>query len=875
MPGHQYILDVHPNIPEELSRLTELADNLWYSWDRPTRALFGPLNPKLWEQVGHNPKLFLRRIDEATLREAAKDQVFLGNYRKVLSAYDTYHGDKTRWNAAAEFADDDLVAYFCAEFGLHESLHIYSGGLGILAGHHCKTVSDMRVPFVAVGLMYRAGYFTQHIDGEGHQVATYVESDVDNLPVNPARTPDGKELHLELGLVDRKVRVKVWEVKVGHVTLYLLDTAVDGNTPEDRNITYQLYGGDLETRIKQEIILGEGGVKALRALGLHPTVWHCNEGHPAFLILERARELVKDGVDFHAALEAVAASTVFTTHTPVPAGHDVFDETMAMFYFEPLVRQLGIGADELLSLGRFFDGAGTGEFNMTTLAISGSRHHNGVSRIHGDVSARLCAKCWPQVPPEENPMSYVTNGVHIPTVLSQDWCDLFDRSFGTEWRNHLSDYDYWQRLNDVPDHMFWSVKQSIKSKMLEAVNDALVEQHLRNQVSEPHLERMRKLINPGDPNVLTIGFARRFATYKRATLLFEDLNWLRELLGDEDRPVVFVFAGKAHPADAPGQEHMKIVHEMSQRPEFVGKILLIEGYDLALARRMVAGMDVWLNNPVFPLEASGTSGMKAAVNGTINLSVTDGWWGEGFEGDNGWAIKPSPHQEDEARRDAEDARTLYEILQDAVIPLYYERGKYGYSPGWVHIAKRSMATVLPRFNMNRVLHEYIHGLYVPAARQGRRLAPRDYAGARALARWKARVKESWPKVGLRRLDNPLPRLRYGERLSFEVAAELNGLEPDDVVVELLMWHRDESKEAVVGGMLRGNRRRPGSAPAHAPPFDARARFEPVGAVDGGGTYRYRLDFEPEWCGRLSYQIRMYPYHELLTHPFEVGLMVWL
>lgn len=853
--------------------MDELANNLWYSWDRPTRALFEPLNPRLWEHVGHNPKLFLRRIDEEVLRAAVRDQVYLANYRKVLSVYDTYHGDKTRVGPAAELGDDDVVAYFCAEFGLHESLHIYSGGLGILAGHHCKTASDMRMPFVAVGLMYKAGYFTQCIDGDGNQVATYTEPDVSNMPVQPARDASGKELYLELKLANRPVTVKVWEVRVGHVTLYLLDTAVDANSPEERRITYQLYGGDRETRIKQEIILGEGGVRALRALSIRPTVWHCNEGHPAFLILERVREIVQAGCDYHTALEAVAASTVFTTHTPVPAGHDEFDESLITFYLEPLVRQLGIQVQELLSLGRFSEEGHGRAFNMTTLAISGSRHINGVSRIHGGVSSRLCTKSWPQVPPDENLMRHVTNGVHVPTVLSQDWCDFLDRFFGTNWPNHLSDYEYWQRLLDAPDHLFWSVKQSIKSKMLHTVNKALIEQHLRNQVSEPHLDRMRKFINPGDPNVLTIGFARRFATYKRATLLFNDLSWLRDLLGDPERPVVFIFAGKAHPADKPGQAHLKIVHEMTQRPEFVGKILLVEGYDLALARRLVAGMDVWLNTPVFPLEASGTSGMKAAINGTINLSVTDGWWGEGFEGDNGWAIKPSPHTQDEARRDAEDARTLYEILQDDVIPLYYNRGKYGYSPGWVHMAKRSMASVLPRFNMRRALSEYLHDFYVPAARQGQRLTADHYAGARTLARWKTRIRKAWPRVSLRRLGDPLYQIRYGERLSFEVAAELNGLEPEDVVVEALVARRDETKE-ITAGVFEGRRRPPEWESDRRRPYDARVQFTAVEKLDSGGT-RYILDFKPEWCGRLSYQVRMYPYHELLTHPFEVGLMVWL
>lgn len=872
MPGHQYILDVHPKVPDELARMDELANNLWYSWDRPTRALFGPLNPGLWEQVDHNPKLFLRRIDEEALRAAVRDQVYLANYRKALSAYDTYHGDKTRLGPAAELGDDDLVAYFCAEFGLHESLHIYSGGLGILAGHHCKTASDMRVPFVAVGLMYKAGYFTQRIDGEGNQVATYLESDVSNLPVHPARDAGGNELCLELKLANRAVIVKVWTVRIGHVTLYLLDTGVDANPPEERRITYQLYGGDRETRIKQEIILGEGGVRALRALNIRPSVWHCNEGHPAFLILERVRELVQTGCDYYTALEAVAASTVFTTHTPVPAGHDEFEENLAASYFEPLVRQLGIDAQELLSLGRFSDQAPGRAFNMTSLAIAGSRHLNGVSRIHGDVSSKLCAKSWAQVPPDENPIRYVTNGVHVPTVLSQDWCNFLDRFFGTSWQNYLSDYEYWQRLLDAPDHLFWSVKQSIKSKMLHAVNDALTEQHLRNQVSEPHLDRLRKFINPSDPNVLTIGFARRFATYKRANLLFNDLDWLRELLGDPERPVVFIFAGKAHPADEPGQAHLKMVHEMTQRPEFVGKILLVEGYDLALARRLVAGMDVWLNNPVFPLEASGTSGMKAAVNGTINLSVTDGWWGEGFEGDNGWAIKPSPHTQDEHRRDAEDARTLYEILQDDVIPLYYNRGKYGYSPGWVHMAKRSMASVLPRFNMSRALSEYIHDYYVPAARQGQRLTADQYAGARTLAQWKTRIRKAWPRVSLRRLDNPVGQIRYGERVSFEVVAELNGLEPEDVVVEALVSRCDE-REASAGVLGSRTRSAEGGADRRRP-YDAQVQFTALPKLDSGGT-RYLLEFEPEWCGRLSYQVRMYPYHELLTHPFELGLMVWL
>jgi len=877
MPGREFILDVTPNIPEPLARLEELANNLWYSWDRPTRALFGPLDPVLWNRVGHNPKLFLRRVQESKLREAAADQVFLANYHKVLSAYDTYHGATVRAGSAARLGDDDLIAYFCAEYGLHESLHIYSGGLGILAGHHCKTASDLRLPFVALGLLYRAGYFTQEIDGEGNQVAGFVESDFDCLPIQPVREENGAQMAVEVRLAGRSVRVHVWQVRVGHVRLYLLDTNVEGNAAEDRDITRQLYGGNRETRIKQEIILGEGGVKAIRRLGLTPTVWHLNEGHPAFVILERVRELVQAGKDFAAALEAVSATTVFTTHTPVPAGHDHFSEQLAMRYFEPLISQLGVSAKQLLDLGRL-DGDGP-DFNMTTLALTGSRHHNGVSRIHGDVSARMCRRRWPQVPAAENPMRYITNGVHVPTALFQDWVELFDRALGADWRNQLSSYDFWQRVHEIPDHLFWSVSQSIKSKLLAALKEALLVQHLRNEVSEPHLDRILRHIDPSDPNVLTVGFARRFATYKRANLVLHDLDWLRELLSDAERPVVIVFAGKAHPADEPGKGVLREIHAVTQRPEFVGKVLLVEGYDLGLARRLVAGVDVWLNNPVYSMEASGTSGMKAAINGTINLSVTDGWWGEGFDGDNGWAIRPSPHDEDEKRRDAEDARTLYETLQDDVIPLYYARSKHGYAPGWVHMCKRSMATVLPRFNMSRVVNEYIDEMYVPAAHSGARLVADGHAGARELARWKERVREAWPGVRLELLREGASRIAFGEEYEVEVGVELNGLAPDDVAVELRVYPQRHFKEAIVGGGFTPAESRAAHAPRKGGGRDPEAlqsvRLEPLDGEGDGGMHRYRVALVPEWCGRVSCRVRMYPHHRQLTHPLETGLMVWL
>src|SRR5450759_612519 len=664
-----FVLDVNPRIPPSLSRLEELANNLWYSWNRPARALFAQLNPKLWNSVGHSPKVMLRRVDEERLLTAADDAVFLNNYRQVLAAYDTYHADVEGRNGPDGLRGTDLIAYFCAEFGFHESLPIYSGGLGILAGDYCKAASDLRLPFVGVGLLYRQGYFSQAVDGEGGQQATYSDSDFDDLPIRPVHKDDGSELHVSVEMPGRSVDLKVWQARVGRVGLYLLDSDVASNDEHDRDITHRLYGGDRTTRVEQEIILGIGGTRVIAALRLAPTIWHANEGHAAFLVLERARGFVARGLDFASALEAVAVNTVFTTHTAVPAGHDHFSEDMIRAYFADYCRETGISPDALMALGRT---SASPEFNMTALAVRGSRHQNGVSKIHGDLSSRMLSEFWPQVEPAENPITYVTNGVHVDTFLSDDWTSAFERFMGADWTQHLGDRSWWSHTDQLPDQSFWSVRQYLKARMLHLVRYRVREQHLRNQGSEAHLDRLLKHANPDDPNVLTIGFGRRFATYKRAALLFENLDRLRSILSDKERPVLFIFTGKAHPADGPGQDIIRKITQISKMPEFEGKVLFVEGYDLRLARRLVSGVDGRLNNPIYPLEASGTSGMKAGMNGVINLSVLDGWWGEGYEGNNGWAIKPAAHTLDQAHRDREESRTLYEILQDQVIPLYYD-----------------------------------------------------------------------------------------------------------------------------------------------------------------------------------------------------------
>ena len=847
-----YILQVRPKIPARLARLEELANNLWYSWDRPTRALFARLHPGLWKATGQSPKAFLKRVDEQRLLDASEDQTFIGNLNRVLAAYDTYHGHHLPAGGSDWLHKDDLVAYFCAEFGFHESFPIYSGGLGILAGDHCKAASDLRLPFIGVGLLYRQGYFHQSIDGDGNQIATNSDSYFEDLPIVPSKLADGSDACTSVDLPGRKLNLKIWEARIGHITLYLLDTDLTSNSPHDRDITHRLYGGDKVMRMEQEIVLGIGGVRALQVLGLKPTVWHINEGHAAFLILERIRQKTRnDGLDFASALECVAVNTIFTTHTPVPAGHDHFNDNMVHAYFEHYYPEIRLTRDEFLSLGRTRESP---DFNMTALAIRGSRFANGVSRIHGHVSSVICGDMWPEIQPNENPMTYVTNGVHAPTFLASEWVEVLERHLGLEWSARMNDVEFWERVQNIPDHLFWSVRQSLKAKMLNMVRERISAQHFRNHGSEAHLDRLLKYVNPENPNILTIGFARRFATYKRATMLFGDLDWLRAILDGSERPVVFIFAGKAHPADIPGQELIRHITNISKMPEFIGKILMVEGYDLALSRKLVSGVDVWLNNPLYPLEASGTSGMKAGMNGTINLSVLDGWWGESYDGRNGWAIKPVSEALSEEVRTREETRTLYELLQDQVVPLYYEHGNMGFSPDWVKMAKYSMATIMPRFNSKRMVGEYLAKCYLPATQQHRLYKQNQFENSRLVAEWKARIRHAWSGIALHRMDAERKEVIYGESLRFEVGIKLNGLKTDDVVVELLigLYTKREKLQS-----------------------SSRYRFEATGTMTEAGENIFALEVEPEQCGKLEYRIRAYPYHEMLTHPFEMGMMRWL
>ncbi|MBI5042071.1 MAG: alpha-glucan family phosphorylase [Gammaproteobacteria bacterium] len=853
MVGTRFSIEVQPKLPGRLSRLQELAEDLMYSWDRQVRGLFFRLDRNLWETSGHNPKLFLRRVSQQRLEDAAEDRVFLEDYNRTLSSFDTYHQEKLR-AGIEEYLDPetDLVAYFCAEFGLHESLPIYSGGLGILAGDHCKAASDLGIPFVGVGMMYRQGYFNQTIDGHGNQIAHYTPTNFANLAIKPATLDNGQEVHVFVDMPGRRVMLKVWKATAGHITLYLLDSDLPENQDADRAITYQLYGGDITTRIQQEIVLGIGGVRAIRALGLKPTVWHINEGHAAFQVLERCREWVRKGqMNFAAALEMVAAGTVFTTHTPVAAGHDIFDHNLISAYFADYIPELGIGMEEFLQLGA--SPSNQNGFNQTALALRISRFHNGVSRIHGQVASQMESYIWPQIPHRENPIRHVTNGVHVPTFLARDWMNLYDMRFGREWRNELINDAYWERIDHIPDHSFWSLRQSLKAELLEDVRRRVSLQYRRNGYSDALIDRMTQYLSPHETDILTIGFARRFATYKRATLLFSDPKRLERMLNDIGRPVLFMFAGKAHPNDLPGQHLIQVIHEFARRPEFIGRIILIEGYDMALARKLVTGVDVWLNTPEYPMEASGTSGQKAGLNGVINLSVLDGWWGEGYNGENGWAIAPHGQQYDAGYRDHEEGTELLDIIERQVIPLYYQRNGHGYSEGWVRMSKASIKSILPQFNSMRMVMDYIREFYSAANGQCRKLAGNQFNGARELAEWKAKVRRTWPRVSLHLSDKLPDAITSGHTLPITVAVQLHDLSASDVRVECVVGTEDAHGEFI--------------AQSH---FD----FAPAGTSSIGETL-FRLDLIPPLAGLQYYKLRMFPTHKLLSHPFETGCMLWL
>jgi glycogen phosphorylase len=698
------------NLPERLARLKDLAYNLWWSWHPEARALFKEIDRNLWAETHHNPVALLRRTAPERLEALAKDEGFLGRVDAVIASLDRYMTTGDTWFAGAHpEMKGKSVGYFSAEFGVHNTLKIYSGGLGILAGDHCKSASDLGVPLVGVGFMYPQGYVVQKISSDGWQQNVYEEADWSVSPVRPVFGPSGGRMLLDIPLGRGTVKIAVWKVQVGRVPLYLMDTNVDGNSPQDREISGRLYGGDRTMRLRQEIILGIGGVRVLRALGVHPAVFHANEGHSSFLFLELAREKVAGGKPLDAALAEVAEASVFTTHTPVEAGHDVFAEEMIAEYFSSYWPQLGVERERFLDFARV---PGHQGWNMTALALRMAGRRNAVSRRHGVVSREMWKSLWPERPVERVPISSVTNGVHLPTWVQQELGSIYDRYLGAEWRARQDDAAVWSKVAAIPDEVLWLQHNKNKSQLLQAMRGRARKRWMSEKNDPSHALAGGALL---DHSALVIGFARRFASYKRATLILRDLDRLKRMLLDPWRPVQLVFAGKAHPADDGGKALIQQVYRLAKDPEFGGRIAFVEDYDMHIARYLVQGVDVWLNNPLAPLEACGTSGEKAGANGVPNFSVLDGWWEEGYNGANGWPIGAAGGRGSGPEADAADAEDIYSILEKQVVPLYYERDSAGVPRGWVKLMKESIRSVASQYGADRMVKDYCRDLYSPKA----------------------------------------------------------------------------------------------------------------------------------------------------------------
>jgi starch phosphorylase len=699
-------------LPRRIARLEELAYNLWWSWHRESRDLFKVLDYTLWRTTSHNPVEMLLQVSPERLAEVASNPLFLRQYDAVMMALDADVKNGHLW-FPSQYPDltDRPVAYFSAEFGLHRSLPIYSGGLGVLAGDHCKEASDIGLPFVAVGFLYDMGYFRQRITPDGWQDATYPRFRPKEVAVRQALCDDGSCLYVPIELTDQTVHLKVWRVEIGRARLYLMDADNERNAPWNRELTRRLYGGDQEMRIQQEIVLGIGGLRVVRALGIEPLAFHLNEGHSSFLVLERARELVKAGQSFEEARAQVQATTLFTTHTPVPAGHDVFHFHLVDKYFQNYWPHLGLSREEFLALGHH-EGDRQG-FNMTALALRMCGRRNAVSKLHGEVSRRMWQSLWPDKDVEEVPIDHVTNGIHVPAWIGGATYRLYRKHLSPDWMESHDVPALWERIVDVPDRELWNAHVHLKGKLMTFMRERSRRRHIERAMTPDQVLCSGTFL---DPDALTIGFARRFATYKRSTLLFHDLERLKRLLHDRYRPVQFIFSGKAHPADDAGKRLLQQIYNLAKDPSTGGRIAFIDDYDMQVARYLVQGVDVWLNTPRRPYEASGTSGMKVALNGIPNLSVLDGWWAEGYNGANGWSIDPGEHYDDPAAQDAADAQALYDLLEYEVVPLFYKRDSDDVPRAWVHVMKEAIRTAVPFFCTRRMVKEYTEKFYVPAAR---------------------------------------------------------------------------------------------------------------------------------------------------------------
>ena len=837
-------LTIKSRLPEQLKCLDELAHNMWWAWTYEARNLFKSLDEDLYEKVGHNPVLLLDRLGYDRKEAIVNDKAIMKNVKEVYAKFRAYmdvEPDKNR----------PSVAYFSMEYGLNQVLKIYSGGLGMLAGDYLKEASDSNVNLCGVGFLYRFGYFTQSLSMDGQQIAKYDAQNFNSLPIERVLDENGNQVVVDVPYLNYQVHALVWQVNVGRIKLYLLDTDNDMNSEFDKPITHSLYGGDWENRLKQEILLGIGGMLMLKKLGITKDVYHCNEGHAALCNLQRLCDYVDGGMSFNQAMELVRASSLYTVHTPVPAGHDYFDEALFGKYMGGYPGRLGISWDEFIGMGRQNPDDHNERFCMSIFACNTCQEVNGVSKLHGWVSQKMFAPIWAGYFPEENHVGYVTNGVHFPTWTATEWRKVYDKYFDANFMNDQSNESIWHGIYNVADEEIWKTRMELKEKLIKFIRDKFTQQWLRNQGDPAKVVSILERINP---NALMIGFCRRFATYKRAHLLFTDLDRLEKIVNDPEHPVLFFFSGKAHPADGAGQGLIKRIFEISRMPQFLGKIIFLEDYDMQLARRLVSGVDIWMNTPTRPLEASGTSGEKAEMNGVVNLSVLDGWWVEGYREGAGWALPQERTYQNQGYQDQLDAATIYSLLENEIIPLYYNKGKKGYSEKWVKVIKNSIATIAPHYTMKRQLDDYFDKFYIKEANRFKKLSANDNRLAKEIALWKEAVAERWDSI--RVVDKDVKMLveggETGVNYTLKYVIDEQGL--DDAIGLELVTLRPETD---------GSDREVYSV----------HEFKMVGHE--GNNYHFELTYEPDHAGSFRSCVRMFPKNANLPHRQDFCYVKWL
>ena len=837
-------VNVHANLPENLNKLQELAYNLWWVWNHEAKNLFRGIDLDEWHRAQSNPIVLLNILSYEKMQALSEDKVFMKKLDKVYADFRAYMDEP-------KDPKKPSIAYFSMEYGLSQVVKIYSGGLGILAGDYLKEASDCNVDMTAIGFLYRYGYFTQTLSPEGQQIANYEAQNFSNLPITQVKNADGSPMVVDVPYPDRYVHAYLWRVAVGRMNLYLLDTDNDLNSEWDRQITHQLYGGDWENRIKQEILLGIGGVLALKQLGIKKDVYHCNEGHAALMGLQRLVDLVQEeGLNFNEAKEVVRASGLYTCHTPVPAGHDYFDEGLFHKYMNSYAEKLGISWDELIGMGRNNPDDHNEKFSMSVFALNTCQEANGVSWLHGEVSKKMFAPVWPGYFPEELHVSYVTNGVHMPTWAASEWKAVYNKYFPKGWQADQSNLEMWSNFNNIPADEIWKTRMGLKQRLIDYIKAKFREDWLKTQ-GDP--ARIVRALNEMNPNNLIIGFGRRFATYKRAHLLFTDLERLDKLVNNPNYPVQFLFAGKAHPADGGGQGLIKRIIEISRMPQFLGKIIFLENYDMSLAKRLISGVDIWLNTPTRPLEASGTSGEKAQMNGVLNFSVKDGWWYEGYVEGAGWALTEHRTYENQAHQDQLDAATIYQMLENEIIPMYYAKNTKGYSTQWIQTIKNSVTKITPRFTMKRMLDDYFDRFYNKLQKRHALLVKNNYKVARELAAWKENIVAHWDEIEVVSKTGPdFANLNVGDKFKVAVELDTHSLNDKGIGLELVAIRTSTHNN------------------------DKLYEVEPLQLVKAEGSHLfYEMTYQLDYAGGMKFGIRMYPQHDLLPHRMDFCYVRWI